>query len=114
MIKSHLQAEPILILFCSSHERLSKRTSVKSGTSSGGGTICGVLLDSVIHSGHIAAIHADRAGCSQCREFVLKFKSDLKEITGSKTMVEGSDEYYNDRVRTRLNYRLCVCVCVCV
>ena len=56
-----------------SHDKAKKKSSLKSMTSSrsgssGGGTLCGVLLDSVIHAGHIAAIHADRTDCGQCRE----------------------------------------------
>ena len=58
-----------------SHDRAKKKSSLKSMMSSrsgssggGGGAICGVLLDSVIHAGHIAAIHADRTDCGQCRE----------------------------------------------
>ena len=41
-------------------------------------SLCDVLLDSVIHSGHVAAIHAEQANCRQCREFVFKFRTDLK------------------------------------
>ena len=56
-----------------SHDKAKKKSSLKSmassrSGSSGGGTLCGVLLDSVIHAGHIAAIHADRTDCGQCRE----------------------------------------------
>ena len=60
--------------FYFSHDRAKKKSSLKSmtssrsGSSGGGGAICGVLLDSVIHAGHIAAIHADRTDCGQCRE----------------------------------------------
>lgn len=55
-----------------SHDKAKKKSSLKSLASSrsgsSGGTLCGVLLDSVIHAGHIAAIHADRTDCGQCRE----------------------------------------------
>ena len=96
----------LTVCFPFSHDRAKKKSSLKSmmssrsgGSSGSGGTICGVLLDSVIHAGHIAAIHADRTDCGQCRDFVVKMKADLKDITANRTSVsEGGEEFYNDRV----------------
>ena len=75
-----------------SHDKAKKKSSLKSMTSSrsgssGGGTLCGVLLDSVIHAGHIAAIHADRTDCGQCREECPMIRQVLK-ISVSKTLNE--------------------------
>ena len=55
-------------------------------------SLCDVLLDSVIHSGHVAAIHAEQANCRQCREFVVKFRTDLKDLVSSYSGQDGEDQ----------------------
>ena len=42
-----------------------------------------------------------------CRDFVVKMKEDLKDITASRTSVsEGGEEFYNSRVSLLLVWEL--------
>ena len=52
--------------------------------------LCNVLLDSVLHSGHVAAIHAEQAHCFQCREFMHKFRVDLSHMASKTATVRST------------------------
>lgn len=42
--------------------------------------LCQVLMDSVMHTSHVAAIHAEQTDCFQCREYMHKFRTGITDL----------------------------------
>lgn len=64
--------------------------------------LCQVLMDSVMHTSHVAAIHAEQTDCFQCREYMHKFRTGITDL-GDHAQKLDHDEprnYYDMQVST--------------
>ncbi|TRY67059.1 hypothetical protein TCAL_02730 [Tigriopus californicus] len=77
------------------------------------GGLCQVLMDSVMHTSHVAAIHAEQSDCFQCREYMHKFRTGISDLGDQVQKLEHDEPrtYYDmqhsldvERALTRLHY----------
>ena len=75
--------------------------------------LCDVLMDSVVHSSHVAAAHAEQANCMQCREFVHKFRNDVRDMINTEKEIYERQVLLNFLIlKLRLFHAFCKLVAI--